>query len=113
MPRMTLAQALAVAANATTANLLAGLSYEFLPGPAHIVVASVGAAAGLNATLLVGNGITVVDDQAFSQANRFPVLPDDVLFEDDVPAGRMLFRVRNTTGAPINIVGALMDITFL
>lgn len=112
MPRMTLAQALSVAANATTANLLAGLSYEFLPSPAHIIVGAAAAAAGLNLTLLVGNGITVVDDQAISQANRFPVLPDDIMFEDDVPAGRMLARVRNTTGAAVVLSGLFVDVTF-
>ena len=101
-----------IAANATTANLLAGLSYEFLGQDAHLVVAANAAATGLNATLLVANGITVVDDQPMGTANRWPVLPDDILFEDDVPAGRLLLRARNTTAGIIVLSGIVIDITF-
>lgn len=111
MPRMNVAGQ-AIAANTTTANLLAGLSYEFLGQAAHIVLAAVAAAAGIQCTFLVANGITVVDDQPISTANRFPVIPDDILFEDDVPAGRLLLRFRNTTGAPVNLSGAIIDVTF-
>jgi len=111
MPRMNVPNQ-SIAANATSLNLLAGLSYEFLGQPAHIVLAAVGAAVGLNLTFLVANGLTVVDDTPISDANRFPVLPDDVLYEDDVPAGRMLLRVRNTTGAAVVFRGAVVDVTF-
>lgn len=111
MPRMNVPNQ-SVAANATTVNLLAGLSYEFLGQPAHMVLAAVGAAVGLNLTFLVANGLTVVDDTPISDANRFPSLPDDILYEDNVPAGRLLLRVRNTTGAAIILRGAIVDITF-
>ena len=111
MPRMNIA-GIAIAANATTPNLLAGLSYEFLPQDAHIVLAGNAAATGLQCTFLVANGITVVDDQPISTANRFPILPDDTLFEDNVPAGRLLLRFRNTTAAAINLSGAIVDVTF-
>jgi hypothetical protein len=53
-----------------------------------------------------------VDDKPISTANRFPILPDDILFQDYVPAGRLLLRFRNTTGAPINLSGAVVDVTF-
>lgn len=111
MPRMNVAGQ-SIAANTSTANLLAGLSYEFLGQPAHIVLAAVAAAVGIQCTFLVGNGITVVDDQPISTANRFPVLPDDILFEDDVPPGRLLLRFRNTTVGAINLSGAIVDVTF-
>lgn len=111
MPRMNVA-AITIAANAVTLNLLAGLSYEFLGQDAMLVVAAVAAATGVNCTLLVANGITVVDDQPISTANRFPILPDDILFQDNVPAGRLLLRFRNTTGAPIIMNGAIVDVTF-
>jgi hypothetical protein len=111
MPRMNIAL-VAIPANGTTLNLLAGLSYEFLGQEAQLVVAAVAAATGVNCTLLVANGITVVDDQPISTANRFPILPDDILFQDYVPAGRLLLRFRNTTGAPINLSGAVVDVTF-
>jgi len=112
MPRMNVPNQ-SVPANGTTVNLLAGLSYEFLGGNAHIVLAAVAAAVGLNLTFLVANGLTVVDDTPISDANRFPSLPDDIMFEDNVPAGRMLLRVRNTTGAAVVFRGAIVDITFL
>ena len=111
MPRMNIAGQ-NIAANSTTLNLLAGLSYEFLPQDAHLAVAAVAAAAGIQATLLVSNGITVVDDQPISTANRFPIIPDDILFDDDVPAGRLLLRFRNTTGAIVALSGAIVDVTF-
>lgn len=111
MPRMNVVGQ-NIAANTTSLNLLAGLSYEFLGQPAHLVVAANAAATGLNATLLVANGITVVDDQPMGTANRWPVLPDDVLFEDDVPAGRLLLRVRNTTAGIIALSGIVVDVTF-
>ena len=111
MPRMNVVGQ-NIEANTTSLNLLAGLSYEFLGQPAHLVVAANAAATGLNATLLVANGITVVDDQPMGTANRWPVLPDDVLFEDDVPAGRLLLRVRNTTAGIIALSGIVVDVTF-
>jgi len=112
MPRMNIGNQ-SIPANSTSVNLLAGLSYEFLERPAHIVLAGVGAAVGLNMTFLVANGLTVVDDTPISDANRFPSLPDDIMFEDNVPPGRMLLRVRNTTGVAIVFRGAIVDITYL
>lgn len=112
MPRMNVPNQ-SVPANGTTVNLLAGLSYEFLGQDAHIVLAAVSAAIGLNCTFLVANGLTVVDDTPFSNANRFPIIPDDILFEDDVPAGRLLLRVRNTTGAAVVLTGVIVDVTFI
>ena len=111
MPRMNVAGQ-NIAANTTTANLLAGLSYEFLPQPAHIVLAAVAAAVGIQCTFLVANGVTVVDDQPISTANRFPILPEDILFEDDVPPGRLLLRFRNTTAGIVALSGAIIDVTF-
>lgn len=112
MPRMNVPNQ-SIPANSQSVNLLAGLSYEFLAGDAHIVLAGVAAAVGLNCTFLVANGITVVDDTPLSDANRFPVLPDDILYEDNVPAGRMLLRVRNTTVGAIVLRGFVVDVTFL
>lgn len=111
MPRMNIAGQ-NIAANSTTVNLLAGLSYEFLAQDGHLVVGANAAATGLNITLLVANGLTVVDDQPMGTANRWPVLPDDVLFEDNVPAGRLLLRVRNTTAGIIALSGIVVDVTF-
>jgi hypothetical protein len=116
MPRMNVAGQ-SVAANSFAVlngqtNLIAGQSYEFLPQAAHLIAALNAAAAGLKFTLLVGNGIVILDDQDMSTANRWPILPDDIDIEDDVPPGRLILRVRNTTGAAVVFSGGIIDVTF-
>jgi hypothetical protein len=110
MPRMQESN-LSVAANGTTTNRLAGLTHEFLDRAAAIVFAAAAAAVGLNCSLLVA-GTALVDDQSISQANRFPILPDDTVASEALSGGRMLLRFRNTTGAAI-IVHWLIDVTYL
>lgn len=116
MPRMNItSQTVAANAFATlngNTNLLAGQSYEFLPQDAHVVLGIAGAATGLQASFIVANSVTVMDDQPISTVNRFPSVMDDVAFEDDVPPGRLILKVRNTTGAGIVLNGAFVDITF-
>ena len=109
MPRMQESN-LTVAANATSTNRVAGFTHEFLDRLATIVLAAAAAAVGLNTTLLVA-GVAYVDDQAVSQANRFPIIPDDIVASETV-AGRIILRFRNTTGAGI-IVNWLIDVTYL
>jgi hypothetical protein len=93
--------ALSVAANAVSANVYAGKLYEFPPRPSIVRVRISAAAAGLNATLLVG-GVSIVNDQAISQSNRWPILPDDLVIQIPVRAGsRLVLTLRNTTGAAI------------
>lgn len=102
MPRMT-GQAIVVAANATSANVLAGQQYEFLPRTTSILLAAAASAVGINCTLLIG-GVTVVDDQPISQANRFPILPDDAVTQEVARAGsRLILRFRNTTAGALNV----------
>jgi len=109
MPRMQEGN-LSVAANATSTNRVAGLTHEFLDRPAAVVLASAAAAVGLTQSLLVA-GVSVVDDQSVSQANRFPTIPDDVVVSENVGGGRIILRFRNTTGAAI-IVHWLIDVTY-
>lgn len=101
MPRMS-GQAVSVAANATSANQVAGLQYEFLSRPTQLIVACASSAVGINATLIVG-GVTVIDDQPISQANRFPVLPDDIATVVRRALGRIILRFRNTTGGALTV----------
>ncbi len=91
--------ALSVAANATSANLYAGKLYEFT-GPTLVRIRMSAAAAGLQATILA-NGVAVVPDQAISQSNRWPILPDDLLVQFPFQGGRLIATVRNTTAAAI------------
>jgi hypothetical protein len=93
--------ALSVAANAVSANVYAGKLYEFPPRPSIVRVRISAAAVGLNATLLIG-GVSIVNDQAISQSNRWPILPDDLVIQVPVRAGaRLVLTLRNTTGAAI------------
>jgi len=101
---------LSVAANSTSTNRVAGLTHEFLDRPAQIILAAAAAAVGLVTSLLVA-GVALVDDQSVSQANRFPIIPDDIIASEVVGGGRILLRFRNTTGAAI-IVHWLIDITY-
>lgn len=109
MPRMARG-AVSVAANSVSTNQLAGELYEFLDRPANVLLAAAAAAVGLRATLLIG-GVAVVNDQDVSQANRFPIIPDDVVTEEQ-GIGRMILTFRNTTGAAI-LVNWSLDVDFL
>ena len=90
-----------IAANSTSANLLAGDINEFLGRASVVSLFTTGAAVGLRAQLLIGADV-VVDDQAISDANRFPITPDDFLSRGGgLPGDRLTLRFRNTTGAAI------------
>jgi hypothetical protein len=93
--------AFSVAANAVSANLYAGKLYEFPPRPSIVRVRLSAAAVGMQSTLIIG-GTSIVNDQAYSQSNRWPILPDDLLIQVPVRAGaRLVLTLRNTTGAAI------------
>lgn len=96
----TMQDSVSVAANAISANVLSGLLYEFLGGPAAITVSGTGSATGLRATLLVA-GVSLINDQAIGLQNRFPLIPDDVLTQEHVPGGRMVLTFRNSTGGAL------------
>ena len=100
MPRMS-GNAVAVAANSVSTNQLAGQLYEFLDRPTKLLLAATGSAAGLNVTLLVG-GVAIINDQPLSSANRFPVLPDDIVTGLRRAVGRLVLTFRNTTGGSLN-----------
>ena len=99
MPLMTDVQT--VAANTTTANILAGKLEEFLRMNSMCSFAIVAAAVGVFATIIVGNEV-IVDDQEISDANRTPIVPDDVIQTGAGFAGdRLVIKLRNSTGAGI------------
>jgi len=102
-------QGLSVAANTTTTNQLSGQLYEFLDRPAKVMLAATSSAVGINATLLIG-GVAVINDQPISQANRFPILPDDVVTAEK-GMGRMILTYRNTTGGALTVNWS-MDVAF-
>ncbi len=97
----TMQSSLSVAANAVSANVLAGELYEFLSAQAQVILSCTASAIGLNVTFLAG-GVTLINDQAISLQNRFPIIPDDIITQEVIPAGaRLLLTFRNTTGAAL------------
>jgi len=93
--------ATSIAANSTSANLLAGDINEFLGRAAVVSLFVTAAAVGIRAQLLIGQDV-VIDDQVVSDANRFPITPDDFLARGGgLPGDRLTLRFRNTTGGAI------------
>jgi hypothetical protein len=107
MPRMTV-QGLNVAANSVSANVLAGQLYEFISRAMPVLLAATSSAVGINVTFLVG-GVAIVNDQPISQANRFPILPDDIVTAVRRARGRLVLTFRNTTGGALT-VNASVDV---
>lgn len=105
MPRMS-GQAVSVAANSVSSNQVSGQTYEFLDRPMNLRLAAASSAAGINCTLIVG-GVVVVNDQPISQANRFPIIPDDVVTGLRRAVGRIILTFRNTTAGALTVNFAL------
>ncbi len=93
--------ATSIAADSTSANLLAGDINEFLGRPSVVSLFVTAAAVGIRAQLLVGKDV-VIDDQQVSDANRFPQTPEDFLSRGGGLAGqRLTLRFRNTTAGAL------------
>lgn len=92
---------LSVALNAKSAEQFAGSALDTAPMTGLLEIRCAAAARGIRATLYVGQEV-IVDDVPISNANRWPIRPDDVLATVGVAQGedlRLFFR--NTTGAAI------------
>ncbi|HEX6158423.1 MAG TPA: hypothetical protein VFZ54_20530 [Burkholderiales bacterium] len=90
-----------VAANGTSGNVLAGSVIEFPERPSRIKAFATAAAVGVVGDLKAG-ARTVMEESVISQANRFPLDPDDLMVQDAALAGqRLSLTFRNTTGAAI------------
>ena len=104
MPAMQ--DSVAVAANSTSANVLAGLTFEFVPRNwrrAAVRVLAVTTATGVRGTFSIDQ-TGIVQDQLISFANRFPVIPDDqLLVHGAMPGQRMFLTFRNTTGGALTV----------
>jgi len=98
---MVITGSTSVAADSTSANLLAGDINEFLGRAAVVSLFCTGSAIGLRAQLLIGQDVTI-DDQRISDANRFPITPDDFLSRGGgLPGDRLTLRFRNTTAGAL------------
>lgn len=92
-----------VPANSAVTNVLAGKVHEFLSEPSVVRVYITASAVGLNCSFLVGSE-SIVQDQEISNANRFPLVPDDFLAESGGFTGdRVVLGLRNTTAGAITV----------
>lgn len=95
----TMQDSLSVAANAVSANVLAGQLYEFVDQGSNVTVSCTGSATGLRTSFICG--IPLINDQAINLQNRFPLIPDDIIHSGYVPGGRMVLTARNSTGGAL------------
>lgn len=110
MPLVTPAIGLSVAANATSANIMAGNLYEVLARPSIVEFGMTSVSAGILATVMIG-GDVIVQDQEISNANRYPIVPDDWVVKAAGRAGSKIYiTLRNRTGAAI-LATVVLNIT--
>jgi len=90
-----------VLANTSSLNLLDGKAEVYLSRNSALAFYLTAEAAGLFATILVGDSV-VVQDQEVSAANRFPIRPDDLLARSGGAAGDLVFvSIRNSTAGDL------------
>jgi hypothetical protein len=95
----TMQDSVSVGANAVSANVVAGQLYEFVETGQSISLSCTGSATGLRTTLIAN--IPVLNDQAINLQNRFPLIPDDIIFQGRVRRCRLVLTARNTTGGAL------------
>lgn len=96
-----------VAANGSSGNVLSGKVLEIVQRPSKVRVFATAAAAGIVGSFTSGNEL-VMEESAISQANRFPLDPDDKCVEDvAMPGDRLSLSFRNTTGGALVVYWAV------
>ena len=95
----TMQDSVSVAANSVSANVLSGQLYEFVPNGTRVALGVTGSATGLRTTLIAN--IPVLNDQAINLQNRFPLIPDDILYTGVVRQCRLVLTARNTTAGAL------------
>lgn len=98
MPMMQ--DSISVAANSVSSNVLAGKLYEFVPQGTNVTLSGSGSATGLRISFVAAL-VQLLNDEALSTANRFPLIPDDIILNQRVGAGRLLLTFRNTTAGAL------------
>ena len=98
MPMMQ--DSISVAANSLSANVLAGKLFEFVPAGANVTLSATGSGTGLRISF-VASLVQLLNDEAMSTANRFPLIPDDIVLNQRVGAGRLLLTFRNSTAGAL------------
>lgn len=99
-----------IAAGAVNENLLSGSAFEFLRQNSVVSLGLTAAATGTFATIQSGPDI-VAEEFAPAIATRYPIIPDEMYYNDVGAAGdRLVVRVRNPTGGAV-IVRCIAQVT--
>jgi len=108
----TISGSVSVAANAVSANVLAGSPFEFVAQPSLIKLATTqagAAASDITGVFQVG-GESLLQSGNVSDRSAFPTFRDDLLVETGGQSGERLFLTfANTTGGAL-VVSFLLDI---
>lgn len=90
-----------VGAGATNDNVFSGSAFEFARQNQVVSMGVTAAATGTFATFQSG-GDVVAEEFAPPVLTRYPVIPDEMYFNDVQTVGdRNVLRVRNPTGGPV------------
>jgi len=98
-----------IAANSTTANLLAGQTYEFLPAyDCQVALRVVSSASGIKLTAQA-DGESYIDDQEIPFIGTTLIDNEHVMDTQEISAGtRLLIRLRETAGvATTDVIGSV------
>jgi hypothetical protein len=93
-----------IPANDVNENILAGSTFEILQGRSVISMGLTAQVVGLVASILVGSTTVLEESPIYIKANEFPAIPDEMFYNAaGVGNDRIVVRVRNTTGAAIDV----------
>lgn len=99
MPAIQIEQS--IAANSTNNNLVSGSAFEFARTRQVVSMGITGAATGLFVTITSGADV-VLEESAVFIKTQFPIIPDEMFYNDVMEVGdRLVIRVRNTTAGAI------------
>jgi len=91
-----------VPANGTIENALSGSAFEFLRRNSVVSIGLTGDSSAILGTLQSGSDI-VLEESPVAVQTRFPVIPDEMYYNDVGAAGdRLVVKFRNTSGAAVN-----------
>ena len=99
-----------IGGNSANENILSGSAFEFLRGNSVVSIGLTGSAAGLVANIQSGADI-VLEESEIEVKDSFPVIPDEMYYNDvGVVGDRLVIRVRNTTAGSLT-VRAIVQVT--
>lgn len=89
-----------VASNSVSPNQVLGQLFEFQRQGSPLQLLATGSATGLRVSLLAG--MPVVNDQAIGLLNRFPIIPDDRIWQGRCATDcRIVLTFRNPTAGAL------------